>query len=762
MVSKSFYVRNGLIVGAANIDATTGNINTPGNLSAGAAAFTGVVTAPTPATADNSTQLATTAFVKNQGYATVGPQGPIGAAGPQGPTGATGSTGSQGTAGATGPQGTAGATGSQGPTGATGSSASVTSASVTSALGYTPVQPNTAASLSRIILANGSAVNPSIAFASDGGIDTGFYWSADGYINMTNNAVYSGQFGPGGSLNLNGTITAGLFSGPGSGLTGTAAGLSIGGNAVTATALQTARFINGSSFNGTVDINSTEWFHSDRDFANGTLITTSIDYSQANGNPFVLQIRGNSYGAATPFDIQVQGYIYSGTIINAGGYSVGPTFPITAMNVGGVLCFWFARQSYWQGFNVHVYSALGPKAINTVVSVTDVANPNGSKQLTFNPSQVLRSDNFNAYSPTLTGGNASGTWSINITGTASNANTANYSTYLATNYNGGQQLNPQTYFNSSVGLKVAMTAAAGVWSDTLWINGYSGADVLQMCALHTKRDGTPRMYISNQASNATAYGTQYEFLSTYNYNNYSPTLTGGNASGTWGINVNGTAQYASMLTNGGGYGIYSTTVGTAYSQAVCMREYAAAGNTGTGMDRAPRLGFHWGGIVASSIAMETNGRIGIWNNPGTSNENFIANTIYATGDVIAYASDRRLKTDVRSITGAVKKVKALNGVIYKWNDLAGTHGFDQTKDMIGVLAQEVEAVLPEIIRLAPFDDDGLGNSKSGENYKTVQYDKIVPLLIEAIKEQQVTIDTQNGRITRLENLIEQLLNKQGN
>jgi hypothetical protein len=65
MVSKSFYVRNGLIVGAASVDALTGNITTPGTLAASTATFTGVVTAPTPATLDNSTKLATTAFVQS-------------------------------------------------------------------------------------------------------------------------------------------------------------------------------------------------------------------------------------------------------------------------------------------------------------------------------------------------------------------------------------------------------------------------------------------------------------------------------------------------------------------------------------------------------------------------------------------------------------------------------------------------------------------------------------------------------------------------
>jgi lysophospholipase L1-like esterase len=111
MVSKSFYVRNGLIVGAANINATTGNITTTGTLSASTATFTGVVSAPTAAAADNSTTLATTAFVKSQGYSATGTAG---ATGPQGPQGTPGTTG------ATGPQGTPGTTGATGPSGATG------------------------------------------------------------------------------------------------------------------------------------------------------------------------------------------------------------------------------------------------------------------------------------------------------------------------------------------------------------------------------------------------------------------------------------------------------------------------------------------------------------------------------------------------------------------------------------------------------------------------------------------------------------------
>ena len=160
---------------------------------------------------------------------------------------------------------------------------------------------------------------------------------------------------------------------------------------------------------------TTEWYHSNRDFVNGTLITTSIDYSVVYGDPFVLEIRGNSYGNLIPFSIQIQGYIYNNTIINYGGYSIGGAFDIKAMNVGGNLCFWFARQAYWQGFNVKAYIALPTRALNKVTSITDVVEPTaGTKKVTITPVQVLRSDNYSSYAIPVSGGiNMSGSYGLN-------------------------------------------------------------------------------------------------------------------------------------------------------------------------------------------------------------------------------------------------------------------------------------------------------------------------------------------------------------
>jgi hypothetical protein len=84
----------------------------------------------------------------------------------------------------------------------------------------------------------------------------------------------------------------------------------------------------------------------------------------------------------------------------------------------------------------------------------------------------------------------------------------------------------------------------------------------------------------------------------------------------------------------------------------------------------------------------------------------------------------------------------LNGIIYEHNELANKYGYTDTKTYSGVIAQEVQKVLPEIVKRAPFDNDGSKDgSLSGEFYLTVEYDKLIPLIIETIKEQQIEIES---------------------
>jgi len=128
----------------------------------------------------------------------------------------------------------------------------------------------------------------------------------------------------------------------------------------------------------------------------------------------------------------------------------------------------------------------------------------------------------------------------------------------------------------------------------------------------------------------------------------------------------------------------------------------------------------------------------------------VTGAITATGEITAYYSDARLKTNVAAITNAVNVVSSFTGVYYNANQLAADLlGEDITVRKIGLLAQEVEPLLPEVIRSAPFDSSSDGISKSGNNYKTIQYERIVPLLVEAIKELSSKLNSQQAELDQL-------------
>jgi hypothetical protein len=280
--------------------------------------------------------------------------------------------------------------------------------------------------------------------------------------------------------------------------------------------------------------------------------------------------------------------------------------------------------------------------------------------------------------------------------------------------------------------------------------------------------------------------------------------------------INGQSILATQITNAG-TGIYAASSGTSYSNVVCVRE---AGNGGAGAS-APRLGFHWGGVVASSIAIETSGRIAITNNPGTGYEAFVCGTftspqiatnttttyggatqsaskngyfgylmgtstnhlnamadasgnggfyresngvwplyylvsnggigimtsttsssyamyvagsIYATANVVAY-SDRRAKKDVVTIDNALEKTNKLRGVYYKKIEEDIKDEAHHDKRQMGVIAQEVLEIAPEVVT---YDKE---NDKYG-----VAYANMAGLFIEAIKELTDKVATLEAKL----------------
>lgn len=126
----------------------------------------------------------------------------------------------------------------------------------------------------------------------------------------------------------------------------------------------------------------TKPFSTERDFENGTLIKTNIDYSVTNGVPFYVEIKGNTYVDIGSMFIQAQGYIYNDTIANYSVTSLGKVYPeqFIAINIDGNLCFWFPRIGYWHGYSVKVTTGYD-YSVNCVTDVIDVVEPSGTKRV---------------------------------------------------------------------------------------------------------------------------------------------------------------------------------------------------------------------------------------------------------------------------------------------------------------------------------------------------------------------------------------------
>ena len=213
------------------------------------------------------------------------------------------------------------------------------------------------------------------------------------------------------------------------------------------------------------------------------------------------------------------------------------------------------------------------------------------------------------------------------------------------------------------------------------------------------------------------------------------------------INGNTTAQSGHYFTahNESSYNKYSMYAGSG-SYAIGM--FASTGfgavdswaMTFTFSDETNR-GFLWRKTSHSAgqgaMSLNTEGKLNVAHSvrvgygisdgtaPGATYALDVSGSIGATADVVAYvSSDKRLKDNIKNIANPLDKLNKLNGVEFDWNDKQDLYkGHD-----IGVIAQEVEEVLPEIVDTR---EDG---------HKAVKYDRMVALLIEAVKEQQVQIN----------------------
>ena len=219
-----------------------------------------------------------------------------------------------------------------------------------------------------------------------------------------------------------------------------------------------------------------------------------------------------------------------------------------------------------------------------------------------------------------------------------------------------------------------------------------------------------------------------------------------NNNGTFSVVNNNSSNIFTVLNNGS-IGVSSNISLASYSNINVVPNY---GSTSSGDSL-------W--TVGTSNIYNLSYNVGIGtNNPAVKLH--VIGDFACSGDVSAYYSDERLKTKTGDIQEPLEIIDKLNGFYYIPNELARLNGIAHNTQEIGLSAQDVQSVLPEIVKLAPFDltrdADDHKISKSGENYLTISYERLAPVFVEAIKElkreNRILNDKYNTLLQKIEKL----------
>ena len=342
------------------------------------------------------------------------------------------------------------------------------------------------------------------------------------------------------------------------------------------------------------------------------------------------------------------------------------------------------------------------------------------------------------------------------------------------NSGGGSNWPSQTWYNSvnvrhsNQGNYHGFQIAMSYYDNNLWFRSYQGSGTFQswVYAISNANIGSQSVSYANTAGSADnlsgfdktnpSFGAVYANnwfraqgtcgLYQQDYGGHFARSTDGNY-GTWqiwggarggysGLNVIDPSGYwNNLMFEGGNGGVYQQNGdGWMWYWSKSNGCLGLGGSSTSSGYRARTNGAHYvSGLLYSESYLQA------------------AGAGYFGGDVTAYYSDKRLKENIKPLENVIDKIKQIGGYTYTANQLAMTLGAAETQEQrLGVIAQEIKAVFPEVVAPAPFDRDPLtGNSKSGENYMTVKYERLVPVLIEAIKEQQTQIEDLKKQIEYL-------------
>lgn len=266
-------------------------------------------------------------------------------------------------------------------------------------------------------------------------------------------------------------------------------------------------------------------------------------------------------------------------------------------------------------------------------------------------------------------------------------------------------------------------------------------------------------YNGSAASLYLNYYGGYTFLGTYG--TVAISSEGILTTGRTGINGNHNSAYAlNVNANSSTNGINVTDGGNAYALNASKSGLLA----GIYMVKTSTSSYDacvWGNSTGLATGVQGNsasgvGVYGITGNPGNY-AGYFAGSVYTTG--VYQASDQALKKDVKDFTKAMDIINQLRPKVYRFKDDGNYKLMNLPKgDRYGLIAEEVEKVLPGLVKQTKFetttDADKLnGKQSAAVNFKALNYTELIPVLIKGMQEQQAVIDRQQQQIDELKQLI---------
>jgi len=343
---------------------------------------------------------------------------------------------------------------------------------------------------------------------------------------------------------------------------------------------------------------------------------------------------------------------------------------------------------------------------------------------------TINSSGNTTFSGTVTGTTFIGALTGNVTGNSTTTSETTITNLQATAITANSLKTSNVTHTGNVTGSTALTISDNVITGDMLTTGAIdhpsklAADVVGSAAIGGNAVGASELNVSGNGTTSQFLRSDADGTMTW----ATPTVLGTVTSGTWNAGVIASAYLDAdtMHLSGSQTVTGSKSFSAADMNIVIQNDTGSnAGTTnifqcqyqGSAKFSVKRLGYTYAASLGIGTAAST-----------TTGE------IRATNEVTAYYSDDRLKTKSGNIKNALDKVISLNGFHYQPNELAGELGYDTSVKKVGVSAQEVLKVLPEAVVPAPIDP----------KYHTVQYNKLIPLLIESIKE-------LTAKVTRLEN-----------